>query len=297
VDKPKGITSHDVVNKVRTIAGLKRVGHAGTLDPLATGLMTILLGASTKLEPYLVGESKLYSGVMVLGQSFDTDDVTGKDLGRYQGEYPSLSEVFSALEGFLGEKEQMPPNFSALKIAGKPAYKLARAGKEPNLLPRKVTAYNLDILDYTPPELTFKARVSSGFYVRSLARDLGKNLDLGGGALKELRREEIGKFTIGEALTFPFDLETLSERLIKPIDILKNMPEIVIDEEKARCIMNGQSIDITGLENISAEYFKVVWPEDNLLAIGIKVLEDSSKINSNLPPRPFLRPFRVFSHP
>jgi len=202
VDKPKGLTSHDVIDRVREVTGEKKVGHAGTLDPNATGLLIVGVGRdSTRMLGGLSKETtKEYVAEVVLGEERDTDDIEGKVITEYIGKEPSGKTVNNTLSKFLGEQEQKPPVYSAIKLKGKKAYQLARKGKIPNLKPRKVTVYNIKLLKYEYPKLAFICLVSSGTYIRSLAKDIGKKL-LTGAYLENLRRTKIGKYSVSGAIS------------------------------------------------------------------------------------------------
>ena len=207
IDKPRGMTSHDVVDRVRKITGEKRVGHAGTLDPNATGLLIIGVGReSTKRLWTISAGKKSYVAEICLGEVRDTDDVEGKVISKSKSKRVSLEKIENTLRKFIGEQEQVPPLYSAIKISGRKAYEMARKGKEIKLKPRKVVVYSTKVLDYRYPILKIAAEVSSGTYIRSLARDIGDKLGTGA-YLKELRRTRIGKFDIKESV----GLEELSE--------------------------------------------------------------------------------------
>lgn len=203
IDKPKGWTSFDVVAKVRgqvkAKTGLKRpkVGHAGTLDPLATGLLIILVGNYCKKAAQYSKLDKTYEVELVLGKTSTTDDAEGK-ITAVSNKKPSEKEVQAAILGFLGEIQQTPPIFSAIKVDGKRAYKLAREGKIPEMKARPVTIHNITDIDYKNPKITFTTEVSSGTYIRSLVRDIGKKLDTGA-YMTNLRRTKIQNFTIEDA--------------------------------------------------------------------------------------------------
>lgn len=207
VDKPKGMTSHDVVERIRRETGEKRVGHGGTLDPNATGLLIIGVGreSTKKLGEIAKGMRKEYEAEIFLGEERDSDDAEGEILNRVQNDggdvdsLPVLSKVRGVLKGFIGEQEQVPPVYSAVKIKGREAYKLARRGEKVELKPRKITVYKLELVDYEYPRLRIKCEVSSGTYIRALARDIGRALGCGA-YLKNLRRTRIGKYRIEEAV-------------------------------------------------------------------------------------------------
>lgn len=205
IDKPKGITSHDVVDRVREVTGERRVGHGGTLDPNATGLLVIGITreGTKRLVEFTKGKDKVYEAEILLGEERDTHDAEGEirikslDLG-IQG-LPDKNRVVEVLESFVGEQEQIPPAHSAVKIKGKKAYQLAREGKEVEIEPRKVTIHSIELLEYDYPVLKIRTKVSSGTYIRSLARDIGRTLGTYG-YLKELRRTRIGEYDISKAV-------------------------------------------------------------------------------------------------
>jgi tRNA pseudouridine55 synthase len=199
IDKPAGITSHDVVDRVRRKLGMKRIGHAGTLDPNATGLLIILVGKATKLSQYLMGLDKTYEGVITLGCSTTTHDAEGEPSGEQPVPALSEDEVRALLQGFIGDQYQIPPMFSAKKVEGVPLYKLARKGKTIEREPRfiRISAFRLE--RWESPEIEFTMSCSKGTYVRTVAHDLGQKIGCGG-YLKELRRTEIERFQIEESV-------------------------------------------------------------------------------------------------
>jgi len=199
IDKPKGWTSFDVVAKVRGIlrssgVAKPKVGHTGTLDPLATGLLVLLLGSYTKRAPELTKLDKTYEVTMKLGETSTTGDDEGEKT-KTSGSKPTEIEVIKALQKFTGDLMQTPPIFSAMKINGQRAYKLAREGKEVKLEPRPVTIYRNELTSYNYPLVKFTSEVSSGTYIRSLVEDFGKELDTGA-YMSDLRRTKVGKFDI-----------------------------------------------------------------------------------------------------
>jgi tRNA pseudouridine55 synthase len=198
IDKPVGPTSHDIVDKVRRALHTRKVGHAGTLDPFASGLLILAVGAMTKQLSNFVGLDKAYEATMHLGASSDTMDRTGK---IEQKACAVISEelFLKALEKFRGEIDQTPPMFSAKKIGGKKLYELAREGKEVERKPVRVTIHELELVSFSWPTAVIRTRVSSGTYIRALADDLGKALGCGA-YLEELRRTKIGTFSVGNAV-------------------------------------------------------------------------------------------------
>ena len=198
IDKPAGITSFGIVARLRSLTGIKRIGHAGTLDPLATGLMLLLLGSATKQAQSLLKLDKSYTATIKLGWDSTTGDEEGEKT-LVSDTIPDLAEVEKALEQFQGQLTQVPPQYSAIKVQGQPAYKLARRGQKVPLEPRQIEIYHLELLKYEYPEVRISTSVSSGTYVRSLAADIGRALGAGG-YLSELRRTVVGSYTIEDAI-------------------------------------------------------------------------------------------------
>jgi len=210
IDKPAGITSFDVVAKLRRLTGVKRIGHAGTLDPFATGLLIVGVGReATREMQKLVGLDKTYEATFVLGRSSTTDDVEGEKSEPVSTEHITEEQVKDALKTFVGEIDQVPPTYAAIKVQGKKLYELAREGKPTLVQPRRVTIYSIELVSYEQdtPHLCISVKIhcSSGTYIRSIARDLGAKLGVGG-YVETLRRTSVGPFTLQEAKT----LETLS---------------------------------------------------------------------------------------
>ena len=198
IDKPKGITSHDVVDEVRKITGEMKVGHAGTLDPKATGLLIVGIGreSTKKLGKLAKDTKKTYTAEIYLGEERDTDDSEGVVISKAKGVLvPGEKEIRLILLSFLGEQKQTPPIFSAIKVGGKKSYNLARKGKKINLGTRDISIHSIKLLAYKYPLLKIVATVSSGTYVRALARDVGKKIACGA-YLRNLRREAIGKYSV-----------------------------------------------------------------------------------------------------
>ncbi|MCX7928783.1 MAG: tRNA pseudouridine(55) synthase TruB [Patescibacteria group bacterium] len=199
IDKPKNLTSHDVINILRKITGVKKIGHAGTLDPNATGLLIVGIGREfTKKLGYFASQvSKEYEAEIILGETRDTFDAEGAVI-RVNSLVPSSDQVKLVLEKKIGRQKQIPPKFSAIKIQGRKAYELARKGESFMLEPRDVMVHSIDLLDYNYPKLKLLLKVSSGTYIRSLANDIGDMLGCGA-YLNELRRTKIGKYSVYEA--------------------------------------------------------------------------------------------------
>jgi tRNA pseudouridine55 synthase len=213
VDKAPGMTSHDVVAIVRRCLNTKKVGHCGTLDPLATGLLIIVLGRGTKIQDLLMAEDKEYAGTMILGTTTDSQDADGEVVETKPVPELSREQLDAAFAKFHGDFYQMPPMVSAIKKDGVPLYKLARQGKTVEREPRFVHVYAHEIKDVRLPEIDFRVVCSKGFYVRTYAFDIGNELGCGA-HLKSLRRTKSGKFTLEHAVTVE-EIKTLSPREIE----------------------------------------------------------------------------------
>lgn len=202
VDKPVGPTSHDIVARVRRTFGLPKVGHGGTLDPNATGLLLLLLGKGTKLSDRLMGSDKCYTGVMRLGVTTDSQDCDGNVVAEAEYQHITREQVESGMQELVGDSFQVPPMVSALKVDGVPLYKLARKGEEVERKPRLIHLYRFNLELWEPPLVTFEVMCTKGTYVRTLAHDIGQKLGCGA-SLDALRRTRSGNFDVAEAL--PFD--------------------------------------------------------------------------------------------
>ena len=246
VDKPAGMTSHDVVDAVRRMVGQRKVGHAGTLDPLATGVLLVCLGQATRVAEYLMAGRKRYRAVIVLGAETDTYDADGRIVRSGGRTDFSRAEIEAALAPFVGRIEQVPPVYSALKRGGQPLYKLARRGEAVQPAPRPVEIDEIALLAWEPPELTVEVACSPGTYIRSLAHDLGQRLGSGAylGALVRLRS---GRFRLEEAVSLERLEEAFrhgqGERYLLPLDhALLDLPALIVGAEDARRIVHGQPI-------------------------------------------------------
>lgn len=200
VDKPAGMTSHDVVYRLRRKLQMKKIGHAGTLDPMATGLLVMLIGKATRISQYLISVDKFYEGEATLGVVTDSQDAQGEMMETRPVPPFTEAEVREVMKGFLGDQYQMPPMHSAIKIGGVPLYKMARKGEEIEREPRFIRISSFELTSFTLPKLTFSVHCTKGTYVRTIAHDLGKKLGCGA-HLSALRRTGSGKFTISQCLT------------------------------------------------------------------------------------------------
>ena len=278
VDKPSGITSHDVVNRLRKITGEQSIGHLGTLDPMATGVLPMLLGKFTRLAQFFSAAGKVYSGTIRFGFSTDTYDAEGQPDGPNR--WPefssslSLAAIRSATTRFHGEIEQMPPPFSAKKVAGTPAYKLARAGQPVELKPAKVRIASFEVVTLEGAVASFTMNISAGGYVRSVAHELGR--DLGCGAhLASLRRTQAGAFTLAQARTLDElqasagNLEVLEILCIHPRNLLPEMPAVTADPVALGRLRNGAQANLP--EFSQAPMVKVFASQRELVGIARRV--------------------------
>ncbi len=254
IDKPKGITSHDVVARVRKLSQQRKVGHTGTLDPMATGVLLVCLGQATRLIEYLMTARKQYRAVIRFGAVTDTLDADGQITAQNDASFLTKQQVQEILPMFLGEIEQIPPIFSALKKDGQPLYKRARAGETVQLDPRPVTIYSLTWTAWYPPDLTLDVTCSPGTYIRSLARDLGETAGTGA-HLAQLTRTANGPWLLDQAVS----LDTLEreaqagrpgwQRYLHPPDrAITHLPKIVLDESAIIHVKHGRQVQLAPLE-------------------------------------------------
>jgi tRNA pseudouridine55 synthase len=245
VDKPGGITSHDVVSRVRKLAGTRKVGHAGTLDPLATGLLILGLDASTRLLTFLVGLDKEYFATIRLGQATTTDDSQGLPLGEVlDASTVSRDAIAAAIVPLTGLIRQVPSSVSAIKVDGRRAYDRVREGEEFSLAAREVTVRAFEILDYRPDELDVRIECSSGTYIRALARDLGATLGVGA-HLTALRRTRIGPFGVDRAATLG---DNLMSTLLDPASVARELfASVVLTPQEGLELQQGKRPRLSGL--------------------------------------------------
>ncbi len=241
INKPRGLTSHDVVDRVRRLARQRRVGHAGTLDPLATGVLLVCLGSATRLAEFLMDSPKHYRAHVRLGITTDTYDAEGAIVSQRPVEV-GREEIERALERFRGPILQVPPMFSALKRDGRPLYRLARRGEAVERTPRPVEIYRLDVVDWSPPDLVLEVLCSPGTYIRSLAHDLGEALGCGA-YLAGLTRLASGDFRLEDAVDLDaLTRERLPDLLLPPDAALRQFPAFHLTAAEARSVGHGQSI-------------------------------------------------------
>ena len=274
IDKSGGMTSHDVVGILRRITGERSIGHLGTLDPMATGVLPLLLGKFTRLAQYFSSAEKSYSGAIRFGFATDTYDAEGQPAGPDLSPNLTLEQVRASASRFHGEIEQMPPAYSAKKIAGTPAYKLAREGKPVELKAVKIHIQSFEITSLAGAEGAFTMTISAGGYVRAVAHQLGQ--DLGCGAhLSSLRRTQVGVFTLNEAhsldelQSLAGNVEALEELCIHPRNLLPEMPSVTADPMALGRLRNGAQANLP--EFSQAPLVKVFAGQRELVGIARRV--------------------------
>ena len=271
VNKSKGYTSHNIVAKVKKITG-EKVGHTGTLDPLATGVLPLLIGKGTLCSKYLMNHDKTYKVVLKLGIKKNTGDEEGEIIEEEVVDEKLLEEekVKSALESFLGEQEQIPPIYSAIKVNGKKLYEYARKGQRVEIQPRKITIYNIQLLktDKKMKEIQFMVSCSKGTYIRSLCEDIAKNMGTVG-YMKELQRTKVGNFCIEQSVCLE-DLtkENIEKHIITIEDLFKDLEKIELNEQKLQQFLNGVKLSFDLKDGIYKIYH-------NEQFIGIGIIKDN----------------------
>jgi tRNA pseudouridine55 synthase len=243
VDKPAGPTSHDVVSIARRSLGERRIGHTGTLDPFASGLLLLCIGPATRLAEYLSALPKSYAATLELGVTTDTDDRLGSVIATRDWVAVDLPSVQSAFSDLVGNILQVPPQYSAKKVAGERMYDVARRGDAVELAPAPVTITSIQIIRFEPPTVEFTVDCSTGTYIRAIARDVGAALGVGA-HLSALRRTRIGGWGVEDALTLDqlTDPERVSDALAAPADALSHLPRQTVEETESRAIRHGNAV-------------------------------------------------------
>ena len=284
VDKPAGWTSHDAVNYIRRALGVKRVGHTGTLDPDATGLLIVLVGKATRLARFFDDDEKEYLATMMLGTETDTQDASGNVIEECPVPEPGLAEMEEVLRRMTGEQLQTPPMYSAVKIGGRPLYKLARKGEEVAREPRRVFIRELELVSFDPPEVTFRAICSKGTYIRTLCSDMGRMLG-GCSHMKSLRRSAAGGYNIEGAVDISDKPagDILAGRIIPLREMLRTMPSVVLTDAAASRIKDGRQPVPEDIVSISGSVqggdpIKVTDGTGSLLAVGESGPDDSVRL-------------------
>ena len=248
IQKPQGLTSHDVVNQARRILQEKRIGHTGTLDPLATGVLVLCIGKATKIVRYLESDDKDYTAELRLGMTTDTQDADGRVLETREHEAPSFDRVLEVVQSFQGVILQRPPAYSALKVSGTPSHRLARKGSLPLHAERPVTIHQIIVLEYAYPFIRFSVRCSKGTYIRTLCADMGERLGMGA-HLTALVRTRSGRFRLEEAISLDRLAEMIlggqAEAALLPLsDALGGFAAVSVDEADAGRIAHGMAIAV-----------------------------------------------------
>lgn len=280
--KEKGFTSHDVVAKMRGILKQKKIGHSGTLDPDATGVLPILLGNATVLSDMLTDKSKEYEAVMLLGVSTDTQDITGKILEKRDTSNLNKDTVKEVILSFLGEYMQLPPMYSALKVGGKKLVDLAREGKEVKREPRAVYIFDIDIMDISLPKVKFKAKVSKGTYIRTLCHDIGEKLSVGG-CMESLIRTRVDRFYINDAITLKQvegNRECIKKNILSVEEYFSFLPKINTSPEFDKYLHNGNKLKLDKKPE-NSELYRLYDSKDRFIAIYKKEMTE-------------LKPFKMF---
>lgn len=286
VDKKQGLTSHDVVERFRRHTKVKKAGHTGTLDPLATGLLVLCVGKATRLQAYLMGMEKVYEGTIQFGWATDSYDAEGTAVGEEREVSVEAIDFAPHVAKFSGEIEQMPPAFSAKKLQGVRAYELARKGETPALTPKRVTVYEFEISSVTGSTAQFRVRSSAGTYMRSLAHDLGQSVGVPA-HLKALRRTAIGNFKVEDAITYDRMSEAKVDEILAPphfqtlSDIDLPIAKLRIDWAQQGKLMRGQSVIMTPSVPVKhGELLALGNPHDQLVVIGevVNVLREGGPV-------------------
>ncbi len=269
LNKPPGLTSRDVVNRVQRIVHPVKVGHAGTLDPIATGVLVVCLGQATRLIEHVQRMPKRYRATFLLGQQSASDDIELPVEILADAPLPMRQEIEDVLPSFVGDIEQVPPVYSAIKIKGKKAYDLARRGKPPELAARTISIVSLEILQYEYPKLVLDVRCGSGTYIRALGRDLAHRLG-SAAVMSELERTEIGAFHVEQGIVpHGFTIEQITDALLSPSLAVRDLPRIVLSASELEEIRFGRFIARRAPEQITDQKTKNILT-DECAAIGPK---------------------------
>ena len=308
VDKPEGMTSLEVVKEVKRRFRVKKAGHMGTLDPFATGVLPVVMNEGTKLVPFLEEEPKEYEALMKLGEETTTDDLTGEVTVSRAWEHVTPELIQRVSQNFLGRIQQIPPMFSALKIHGRPLYRLARKGIEVERKEREVKIFNIRVEEIRLPLVRFRVSCSKGTYIRTLGKDIGKKVGCGAHLLS-LRRIRSGPFTLEKAIPWGklkdfTEAEDLQPWFISLREALSGLPEVVGDEHLVRKLRFGKEMVVRDLSSHplppfeKGQWLRMTSPEEGLVAI-LRSEVKGSDIQRADPELVALRPLRIFrpSHP
>jgi tRNA pseudouridine55 synthase len=305
VDKPEGMTSLDVVREIKARFSIKKAGHIGTLDPFATGVLPVVINEATKLVPFLQEDPKHYGAMLKIGEATDTDDLTGKIIRKGSCENLSPDRVRTVFQSFIGRIRQVPPMFSAVKVKGKPLYRMARMGIEVEREEKEIEIFDLQIEDIALPVVHFKISCSRGTYIRALARDIGREIGCGA-HLISLRRTRSGPFRIEQAIPLSRvktiqGAEALRSYLIPLKEALFDLPEMIGDDHLVRKVRYGKEMVVGDLDPQTLppfekkQWLKMSSPEDGLVAILQSAIR-RVEIGTVGPDRVVFRPVRVFQN-
>lgn len=290
VNKPKGLTSHDVINKVRKVVKQKKLGHSGTLDPNATGLLVLFLGNATKYIPYVDENHKEYIADIIFGYETDTDDITG-NVTKTSSKEISLNELNSTLDSFIGKYDQLPPMYSARKVKGKKLYEYARKGEEVEVKPKEVEIKDLVLLENKdfPEKVKVLVKCSKGTYIRSLARDIGQKLGTLA-TMGDLNRVVSGEYNLENAIDYEkLDDLDIDEFLIPLSKAFNNIPTIILREESFDKLKNGnklfQNSLVEDISNLKENELVQISLNNDIVSIGFIKIEDNKK---------YIQPKKVF---
>ena len=287
IDKPMGVTSFAVVKEVKAILGARKVGHGGTLDPLATGVLPLFINRATKLVPFLMSGTKKYRATMKLGSETDTQDQDGKVISESKHIPEDRQQIIRALSSFTGTGKQIPPMFSALKVQGTPLYKFARRGIALERKPRTISIHSLTVIDVTLPYVTFEVTCSAGTYIRTLCADSGKKLSCGA-HLTELTRLQSGLFHLDDAITLDrFRTATTvnkpQKNLLSLTSSFKNLPNLIVGSNLMSLLKQRRTASVSQVKNVfpttlnRGDLLKVSSPGDTHIAL-VHSLMDSNKV-------------------
>lgn len=268
INKPKGYTSHDAVNVIRKKLNTKKVGHTGTLDPNATGVLPILVGKATKISKYLIEHNKTYIATIKLGEKTDTGDSEGQVIETKKiPEGLEKEDINKVLQSSLGKQKQLPPMYSAIKINGKKLYEYAREGKEVEVKPRDIEIYKIELLEYKNSKIKFNVECSKGTYIRSLCEDIAKELETVG-YMEELQRTKVNNFKIENSILLDnITIENAEQNIIKIEEVFKNKNEIELNNKKLELFLNGVKLTY----NLPQDIYRIY---NNNQFIGIGIIEN-----------------------
>lgn len=240
INKPKGYTAHDIVGILRKKLNIKQIGHAGTLDPNATGVLPILVGKATKISKYLIEHDKTYVAKLKLGEKRTTGDSEGEVVERMPVEQYDIELVKTILSSFIGKQEQVPPIYSAIKVQGKKLYEYARAGQDVEIKKRNIEIYNIELIDLENDEITFEVSCSKGTYIRTLCEDIAVKLGTVG-YMKELNRTRVNDFTLNDTVKIDDDIN--NARIFTIEEIFKNSLNIILNDKELQAFLNGVKLE------------------------------------------------------